>query len=87
MLQSRLIVGSLLFVFFSSLIIKNKQFNNLKIILLFLLISILVIYSFNEVQKFKSNLIVEKKIKENSYSEKEINIFSDKLENEMSLGL
>lgn len=84
MLQSRLIVGSLLFVFFSSLIIKNKQFNNLKIILLFLLISILVIYSFNEVQKFKSNLIVEKKIKENSYSEKEINIFSDKLENEMS---
>ena len=86
MLQSRLVIGSLILVFFSSLIIKNKKFNNIKIIFFFILISITVFYSFSKFQKFKLNLILEKKFEqlEKNEKDKEIDKFIDNLDNAMS---
>lgn len=83
MLQSRLIIGCLILLFFFSLIIKNKKFNNIKIILFFILISITVFYSFSKFQKFKLNLILEKKIGQmEEINQKKINKLKDLLEDE-----
>ncbi len=79
MLQSRLIIGTLLIVFFTSLLIKNKEINNFKLISCFILISLTVYIFFSVVQNVKKKLIINNS---DSTSINKLNKKIEDLENE-----
>ena len=60
MLQSRLVIGSVFIIFFSTLLLKKKVYNNFILIGFFTFICLTVYFSFLAIQETKKNLILAK---------------------------